>query len=358
MKIPTYSSFLDKDQHFQENQKIDNKDDFDLLYKSLRESSQQRYIFRGMGEAKYKLFTSLQRYYIESRIPSAMSMQDFIQKEISNIDKDPLCEYYRRLNVKTSDYLFLSFLQHYGAPTPLLDFSHNINVALYFATEQLNYGQGSNDIDDYFSLYYICIDDSIATSDNNLPNLATLLKDKYISSIESNLNQDNRDNIELTFSKLSSIHEYLSLSKVHDSHEVAYIANILQNYTLYGIPEDIEIWKLAEKVRAYRNACRKGKNYEEKKNEIERIVQIFFEKYTQITNLNLVAQEGCFLIHNSNSDNPIEEVLNGSAIINCINIHKSLGEYVLKKCEKTKDKIYPNPIKMANESHMKILRNL
>lgn len=358
MKIATYSSFLDKDQHFQENQKIDNKDDFDLLYKSLRESSQQRYIFRGMGEAKYKLFTSLQRYYIESRIPSAMSMQDFIQKEISNIDKDPLREYYRRLNVKTSDYLFLSFLQHYGAPTPLLDFSHNINVALYFATEQLNYGQGSNDIDDYFSLYYICIDDSIATSDNDLPNLATLLKDKYISSIESNLNQDNRDNIELTFSKLSSIHEYLSLSKVHDSHEVAYIANNLQHNRLYGIPEDVEIWKLAEKVRAYRNICRKGKNYREKKNEIERIVQKFFEKYTQITNLNLVAQEGCFLIHNSNSVNPIEEVLNGSAIINCINIHKSLGEYVLKKCGKTKDKIYPNPIKMANESHMQILRNL
>lgn len=358
MTIPVYDSFENKKSFFQENDKewkIDNKNDFDSFYKKFTSSSALKCIFRGMGEAKYKLFTSLQRYYIESRIPSAMGVQNFIQKEINNVNSDPLCEYYRRLNVKTSDYLYLSFLQHYGAPTPLLDFSHDINVALYFATENLKYGQGSNDIDDYFSLYYICIDEKFK---NVVPNLSILLKDKYLSSIDSWLKFTN-DNEERRFSRLSSIKDFLSLSKMEEclieQVKIAYISNERINSRKEGIPEDVDIWKLSEKVRAYR----KRTNYEDKIKEIVGIVQTYFEKYAQITNLNLVAQKGCFLTHNFQLANPMEEILNSSqVIIHCVNIHKSLGEYLMKKCNKTKEDIYPNPQQIAKDSYVDILRTL
>lgn len=364
MTIPVYDSFENKKRFFPDNDKdwkIDNKNDFDSFYKKFTCSSASKCIFRGMGEAKYKLFTSFQRYYIESRIPSAMGVQNFIQKEINNVNSDPLCEYYKRLNVKTSDYLYLSFLQHYGAPTPLLDFSHDINVALYFATENLKYGQGGNDIDDYFSLYYICIDDKFR---NIVPNLSILLKDKYLSSIDSWLKMESADdNVERIFSRLSSIKDFLSLSKMEEclieQVKIAYISNKRINSRKEGIPEDVDIWKLSEKVRAYCNAYRKRTNYEDKINEIVGIVQTYFEKYAQITNLNLVAQKGCFLTHNFQIANPMEEILNTSqGIIHCVNIHKSLGEYLMEKCNKTKEDIYPNPRQIAKDSYVDILRTL
>ena len=91
MTIPVYDSFENKKRFFQENDKewkIDNKNDFDSFYKKFTSLSASKCIFRGMGEAKYKLFTSLQRYYIESRIPSAMGVQNFIQKEINNVNTE------------------------------------------------------------------------------------------------------------------------------------------------------------------------------------------------------------------------------------------------------------------------------
>ena len=52
------------------------------------------------------------------------------------------------------DLRMLSFLQHYGAPTPLIDFTYEENAALLFAIDGIScHRHGGEDIDNYFSLY-------------------------------------------------------------------------------------------------------------------------------------------------------------------------------------------------------------
>ncbi len=44
-------------------------------------------------------------------------------------------------------------MQHYGLPTPLLDFSTDIRIALAFAAHEMKTSSGHKDIDNYASLY-------------------------------------------------------------------------------------------------------------------------------------------------------------------------------------------------------------
>lgn len=59
---------------------------------------------------------------------------------------------YYKLHYTQTDFPTLSILQHYGAPTPLIDFTYNLDVALYFATEFCKPSNSSNPLDHYFRL--------------------------------------------------------------------------------------------------------------------------------------------------------------------------------------------------------------
>jgi hypothetical protein len=97
-------------------------------------SDSDLWAFRGQKEAKWSLKTSFERECIRLHVP--------INKR-KPVELNMIREFQRRLhqytsnvpNSKTNDE-WLAIMQHYGAPTRLIDFSYSPYVASYFAFEK------------------------------------------------------------------------------------------------------------------------------------------------------------------------------------------------------------------------------
>ncbi len=127
------------------------------------DNSTKRIIYRGMSSAEYKLYNSAQRFWILNSLTmwkgkehtEYLKMFKFM---LNRAKKDFLFEKvfeFYKLKKWEIDFPLMSILQHYGSPTPLLDWTYNLDVALYFATEQIKYFGKSNSPKDYFSIYKI-----------------------------------------------------------------------------------------------------------------------------------------------------------------------------------------------------------
>lgn len=91
------------------------------------------WVFRGEANSTWKLKTSI------DRISDSVSIFPFSEKEsISQIIRTKRI-YDELKDLNSKNYLeILSFLQHHGVPTRLLDFTKSPYIALYFAFEDLN----------------------------------------------------------------------------------------------------------------------------------------------------------------------------------------------------------------------------
>jgi hypothetical protein len=131
------------------------------ISKRQKEINKALYFFRGASEAKYKLYNSAQRIWLTKDVDSwdkKISFIDFLKKIIISAKEDYLLnrvfEFYK-VSPNGQDFPILSILQHYGAPTPLMDWTLDIDVALFFATDEINIQNQQSEIDNYFSLYII-----------------------------------------------------------------------------------------------------------------------------------------------------------------------------------------------------------
>lgn len=122
---------------------IDTKEKLDQWFEKFKGdiSKGARYIYRGNSSSAYMMYTSAQREWLTSEMNqwSGVSYLEFIKKGIDVALRTKLLSKvfnsygYAR---NRRDFPVLALLQHYGAPTPLLDWSYNHHVALYFATEK------------------------------------------------------------------------------------------------------------------------------------------------------------------------------------------------------------------------------
>lgn len=88
-------------------------------------------------------------------VKESFSIDDYVNKFRN---QDTIKRYFKAFDFHPSKLSVLSFLQHHKQPTPLLDFTANFDVAVYFGTESLSeksYSESESPIENYFSIFNI-----------------------------------------------------------------------------------------------------------------------------------------------------------------------------------------------------------
>jgi hypothetical protein len=292
--IQIYSSLEQKSAFFNHSDfwEINTKNDLELWFKKyVSEFKKERpvdYIFRGMSDAKFKLFTSAQRCWIQDNMNQwreNFTYFDFIKSLVNKAKNDHLIhrtfELYDYQHGEM-DFPVLSLLQHYGAPTPLLDWSYNIKSAAFFAIDgvkrNLNAG---NSVDNYMSVYSI---------HRKRQSKELLLLSDFNGGVYPSIDSFSG------FGDESNPHSNATflISDFEDNGRVAYPHHRLT-------------------VSNHR------------------------KPYTSLFNQNIIPQEG-LLMYNPFSDRPVEQLFNirpdeggwnlDLEQIRCFNIHKDLSEYL------------------------------
>lgn len=147
MNIPTYKTFEEKAEHFKQIQ-IDSYKDFKDVYDK---HSTSLGVYRGITSSSYKIFSSKQREFFNKG-----SNFDYISLIEQN---DIIQEYFRLANIPKTELSYLSLLQHYGKPTPYLDFTKNFSKGLFFALDGVELKKDAQDINNYVTIFFISTED-------------------------------------------------------------------------------------------------------------------------------------------------------------------------------------------------------
>ena len=326
-KLEYYKTSVEKANKFV-YYRIDTKEQCDDIYTALKaeaEKLQKALIYRGVNNATFKLYSSAQRHWIQKEFshwaapPAIDFYHHFIQSEINNAkawQNNLLDKFYRSFGHHTAyELAVLSFLQHYGAPTPLMDWTYSFDSALFFAIEKLSHSEG-NDLDNYCSVYII----NKRENERELINFTEL----YTYSKES-LEEIKRAHPGVDSSSLDAQYANYAYSLIK-GHPLAYISDFENN----GAPS----------------------------------------MYTN-TNFNIINQEGLFIFNNE-PEKPLENFFKGKDKVEegdtfwltkiiCVDIHKNLAEHIKGKLESLtpkidKEFIYPQEEKLASDSYINFLR--
>lgn len=131
---------------------VDSIEELNTIVSNISGNDNNRY--RGVNEAKYTMLTSIQRFYQNIKIN--VSQNEYISQLLYRVKSDSdVKNYFNKQNIPINDISCMALMQHQGLPTPMLDFSTDINIALSFAEDGMNMASSSNKIDDYVSLYVI-----------------------------------------------------------------------------------------------------------------------------------------------------------------------------------------------------------
>lgn len=160
MNTPVYNSFPEKNAAFRENYKIETKEALDSFIST--HLGNNNYLYRGINTATYKLYSSSQvQWMLTDAIKKnydANAYYDFIKKSIELVRNNKCVQkYINSINNSNNDIYILALMQHFGIPSPMLDFSHSILSSLFFACDNcdMTLTTSQDQLSDYVSLYVI-----------------------------------------------------------------------------------------------------------------------------------------------------------------------------------------------------------
>ena len=161
MTPPNYESFEEKSEVFKENFKIDNEEEVDSIV-SMYSSHEKDFLYRGINTATYKLYSSSQvQWMLSDAISKKTNIEDYYNFIMDSIEltreNNRVKQYIKDNGISDNDLFILALMQHYGMPSPVLDFSHSIFGALYFAWDKCDrtLSDTQTQLSDYISLYVI-----------------------------------------------------------------------------------------------------------------------------------------------------------------------------------------------------------
>ncbi len=194
--LPEFQSLLQKSYSFDQIS-IDTEREFDEIYKKF--NSANDILFRGQREAKWRLYNTLQREWIDCRINNTENNYKELVKKlvISGKDKyaDEIKTILKSYDIDTlNDISVLGYLQHHSCPTPLLDWTYSFKVALFFGIDNLEQNKDVKEIQNYFSVYYLeeeNIDGCKELISESLHSVGEKLKTKMLKKISKNKKQFN-----------------------------------------------------------------------------------------------------------------------------------------------------------------------
>lgn len=325
--VSEYESTLQKSNSFDQDN-IDTVEQFDKIYEEYK--AKKDFLFRGQREAKWRLYSALQRHWIINKLFDKVgSYQLLLEKMVANGRDNFNVKYLSALGEKNedadNDIAVLGFLQHHGCPTPLLDWTYKFQNALYFGLDGLESKERKREIDDYFSVYFI--------EEKNFENggMRNLIYESIEKSQEFALktlikqeakDEETRIRMEEHFKGRKAI----DIKRIKGSGMIAYMLKIERminfpaTYFGDGKPDDI--------VFSLNNSL-----------NIQNQAGVFTWNADPAKPFEMVVNEQNKLANNSTEDK--EYVL-----CECFNISKKLADHIKKRLEAdgiTKELIYPVP---------------
>lgn len=371
MKVQVYSTFDEKYKAYYGANNVKTQQQFWLIDTKKQWSEFVDYmyqqadgsIFRGVNEAKYKIYTSLQRAYLDGKVSNKLlSPSQLIQLEIDNLKKSSgnvLPKYHKQLNIIDSDFTYLSFLQHHRAPSPFLDFSHSFDNALFFAIDGVKYDTHNpdNELNDYISIVWI--NTKVKTELIPITETYAEMYSKVLEKIYPTL--QSTPNIDISLLEIENVLKWSNpnnqgeglckislglVDEVKSKNNYVYRSSQMNRY-------------LSEFVKL----TPQGQYTPDMLLKLKKRYHDFILQNIKLTNLNVVAQDGCFLLYNPPQEIvALEEYWHNNSTyrrlpqLNCANIHKSLVNHIeayLKKQDITSATIYPNADQLAQGAFLK-----
>lgn len=303
MTPPIYESFEEKSNFFRENYVINSEEELNSFI-SKYSSHENDFLYRGINTATYKLYSSSQvQWMLSDAISKKTNIEDYYKFIMDSIEltreNDRVKQYIKDNGISDNDLFILALMQHYGMPSPVLDFSHSIFGALYFAWDKCDrtLSDTQTQLSDYISLYIINkqIDWVNCSVQKVMRNSAERLNDMLQKNKLFTAGMVNTKDVEKEFLKLP----YL---KFKDWNFVA-VEDNPENPVKISIPA------------------------------------LKFDCEYQIINDRIISQQGMFIANNT-LDKPLVELMNDCCkekYFVCYNIHKKLLDYIKQKYFDTND---------------------